>query len=85
MGLNFKFRFRAIVLRDCYELQFSGEELENTSSVAPRHLPLKGKANAKRNCLKICSREKDFTAIVKDAPQLNQSLPLEGKVARSDG
>ena len=33
------------------------------------------KAYAKRDCLQFCSREKDFSATDKDAPQLNLSLP----------
>ena len=58
-----------------------GGPIENTSSVATRHLPLKGKAYAKRKAKRFCSREKDFSAIDKGAPRLDQSLPLEGKVA----
>jgi len=42
------------------KLQFIGVAIENTSSVAPRHLPLKGKAYAKRKAKRFCSREKDF-------------------------
>ena len=37
--------------------------------------PALGKANAKRNLMQFCSREKDFMATVGSAAQLNQSLP----------
>ena len=41
--------------------------------------PALGRAYAKRNCLQFCSREKDFSATDKDAPQLNLSLPQRGR------
>ena len=37
--------------------------------------PALGKANAQRNLMQFCSREKDFMATVGSAAQLNQSLP----------
>jgi hypothetical protein len=58
-----------------------GERIENTSSVAPRHLPLEGKAYAKRNLARFCCREKNFTAVVEGCAAVKPSLPLEGKVA----
>ena len=72
---------RIVTIQPIFQIAVYGWVIKNTSSVAPRHLPLEGKAYAKRNLMRFCSREKDFTAVIEGYAADKPSLPLEGKVA----
>ena len=66
-----RWRIRILIYRIVVNLNGAS----SSTAVGGPPSPALGKVYAKRNLLQFCSREKDFMATDKDAPQFYQSLP----------